>query len=157
MPKKALHFVILSITSCFGLGFLPFIPGTFGSLAGLFLYYLLRYNTGIHLLVTILILLLGFFLSGVSERILNKKDARCIVIDEVGGMLISFLFLPYDIKFLIIGFFLFRLFDCLKPYPVGRLERLKGGIGVMSDDIIAGIYANIVLQLVFRLASFKIS
>jgi len=150
-------FVVLAISSFFYVGFLPLIPGTFGSLAGLALFYLIKDNTPVYLLFTLILIILGFLVTGEAEKILNKKDARPIVIDEVSGMLLSLLFLPYDIKLVIIGFFLFRLLDTLKPYPAGPIQRLKGGIGVMSDDIVVGIYTNIILQVVFRFASFKIS
>lgn len=79
------------------------------------------------------------------------------MIDEVSGMLLSLIFLPYDIKLVIIAFILFRILDTLKPYPLGRLQNLAGSIGIMSDDIVAGLYTNIILQVVLRLVSFKAS
>ncbi|MCM8789576.1 MAG: phosphatidylglycerophosphatase A, partial [Candidatus Omnitrophica bacterium] len=84
----------------------------------------------------------------------EKKDAKNIVIDETSGMMLSLLFLPYQSKILILGFFIFRLLDTLKPYPAGRIQNIKGSIGVMGDDIVAAVYTNIILQAVTRLVSF---
>lgn len=79
------------------------------------------------------------------------------MIDEVSGMLLSLIFIPYDIKLVIMAFILFRILDTLKPYPLDRLQNLAGSIGIMSDDIVAGLYTNIILQVVLRLVSFKAS
>ena len=88
---------------------------------------------------------------------MQKKDPSCVVIDEVCGMLLSLIFLPYNIKLVIIAFLIFRILDTLKPFPVGRLERMKGGPGIMLDDIAAGIYTNIILQVVVIGTSFRAS
>jgi phosphatidylglycerophosphatase A len=145
------------IASFFFVGYLPLIPGTFGSAAGLVIYYLLRHRLTDIFFVTVLVTIIGFWVSSEAEKVFGKKDDRRIVIDEVSGMLISLLFLPYDIRFIVCGFLLFRIMDTLKPYPACALQRLKGGAGVMLDDVVAGIYTNIVLQLVLRLAAFKTS
>jgi phosphatidylglycerophosphatase A len=148
--------IIMALSTFFYLGYLP-VSGTVASLAGIFLFYLIKGNAPLHLGLTLLLILLGLLLAGPAEKIAGKKDAGCIVIDEVSGMLLALLFLPYDIRLLISGFILFRILDTLKPYPADRLQDLEGGIGIMSDDIVAGVYTNIILQLVFRLASFRIS
>ena len=96
------------------------------------------------------LLALGFLFSGKAEKIFNKKDCRYIVIDEVAGIFISLLFVPYSLKVALIGFFLFRIFDALKPFPAAKLQDLTGSAGIMLDDVIAGIYTNIVLQVVLR-------
>jgi phosphatidylglycerophosphatase A len=151
------HKIILFLSSFFYVGYLPFIPGTFGSLAGLLLFYFIKDNILIYAGGTLICVSIGLFVSGEAERILNKKDAKIIVIDEVSGMLMSLIFLPYDIKLVIIAFFLFRILDIFKPYPAGRLQQLGGGLGVMSDDMVAGIYTNIIIQIALRLTAFKIS
>ncbi len=87
----------------------------------------------------------GVYAAGKAEDVLGR-DAKPIVIDEFAGYLISVLFLPLHIGWLIAGFVLFRLFDILKPPPVSSFERLKGGLGVMMDDIAAGIISNLILQ-----------
>jgi len=135
----------------FGLGYFPLIPGTAASLVGIILYFLLKDNPLIYILTLAVLLILGFLTSGRLEAMLGKKDPSCVVIDEVCGMLLALLFLPYNIKLVIIGFFIFRLLDMLKPFPVGRLERLKGSWGIMLDDLVAGIYTNFVLQVVVML------
>ncbi len=133
------------------------MPGTFASIFGIGLFYLIKDNQFIYILVTLALLILGFLVAAKAEEIFARKDAKCIVIDEVVGMLLSLAFIPYDIKLVIIAFILFRILDTLKPYPAGPLENLKGSPGVMADDIVAGLYTNIILQVVLRLASFKTS
>ena len=145
------------ISTFFYVGYLPFIPGTFGSLAGVFLIYFIQNNTFLYLLVTLVLLIMGFCTAGKAAELFKRPDPKYVVIDEVAGMLVSFLFLPYDLKLLIIGFFIFRVLDTLKPFPASRLERLHGSAGIMSDDLAAGIYTNIILQVVWRLVSFTVS
>ncbi len=149
--------VIKIISTFYYVGYLPLIPGTFGSLAAVGLYYLIKDSPLIYFTVTSAIIVLGFLVCSRAEEVFNKKDSRYIVIDEVAGMLIALSFLPYDIRLVIIGFLIFRLLDTFKPYPACALESLKGGAGVMADDIVAGLYTNIILQIVLRFASFKAS
>lgn len=143
-------------TFCY-IGYLPLAPGTFGSMAGLGLFYILRNSHLLHMLSVIFILVLGFAVSGKAEEIFRAKDARCIVIDEVGGMLVSLAFLPYDIRLVIAAFVVFRILDITKLYPAPVLEKLKGSIGIMGDDLAAGVYTNIILQVFWRLAIFRVS
>lgn len=145
--------IVKTIATFFSVGYLPLIPGTFGSLAGLILYYLVRDNQAVFILLTLLIIALGFAVSGRAERLIGRKDPSCIVIDEVGGMLLSLWFVPYSVMNVWMTFFAFRLLDTFKPFPAGRLQSLKGSLGIMADDLIAAIYANIVIQLALRLAA----
>lgn len=149
--------IIKTLSTFFYIGYLPLIPGTFGSLVGVLIFYLIKDNVLMYRLATLLLIVIGFLVTGEAEKIMEQKDAKYIVIDEVSGMLLSLMFIPYDIKLVIIAFFLFRLLDTLKPYPAGVLQDLKGSRGVMGDDIIAGLYTNIILQVVLRLASFRTS
>lgn len=143
------------ISTFFGVGYLPFIPGTFGSLAGLFIFYFVRNNPFVYALSVFILMVAGLTSSAAAERVFKKKDASCIVIDEVCGMLLSLAFLPYyNLRVIFAGFIVFRILDSLKPYPAGRLQGLEGGLGVMADDIIAALYTNIILQAALRLASF---
>jgi len=103
------------------------------------------------------VVFLGFLVSGKAEKLFQRKDPPFVVIDEVSGMLLSLLFIPFDSRFAILAFILFRLFDAFKPYPIDKLQNLKGSLGIMCDDLVAGLYTNIVLQIVFRLVSFKAS
>lgn len=138
----------------FGIGYLPLIPGTFGTLAGLAIVYLLQANQVLHVIITVIFISLGFLCSGVAEAALGKKDCRYIVIDEVSGIFVTLLLLPHDIKILAIGFLLFRILDTLKPFPAGPIQRVKGAGGIMGDDLIAGFYANAILQVALRITSF---
>jgi phosphatidylglycerophosphatase A len=92
---------------------------------------------------------LGFIASGRVEKIMGEKDPGEIIIDEFSGMLISLYRIPPSMGYVVTGFLLFRFFDIVKPKPIRNLEKLKGGIGIMSDDIIAGVYTNIILQFVY--------
>src|SRR3989338_2742352 len=152
-----LNFIIKTLSTFFYVGYLPFMPGIFASIAAVFLFYFVKDNNFLYILLTLTLIALGFLLAGRAEKIFNKKDAGCIVIDEVSGMLLSLIFIPYDIKLVIMAFILFRILDTLKPYPLDRLQNLTGSVGIMSDDIVAGLYTNIILQVVLRLVSFKAS
>ena len=131
-------------------GYFPIAPGTVGSAAGL-VFYVLVWWAQSPLFEAGLILLLfavGVWAGTTSERYFGGIDPGPIVLDEVVGMLITLAFIPVGIAGALIGFFLFRVFDVLKPFPAGRFEKLHGGLGVMADDAMAAIYANIVLRLV---------
>jgi phosphatidylglycerophosphatase A len=140
--------IIRLLATFFGTGNIPFIHGTWGSLAGLLVYILfLRQNIILHLLILAMIIAFGFAVSSRAEEIFQKKDASQIVIDEVAGMLLTLLFVPAKTIYIIFGFFLFRLFDTLKVAPTDSLENLPGSAGVMTDDLVAAIYANLCLQI----------
>ncbi len=149
--------IIKTVSTFFYLGYLPLIPGTFASIAGIFLFFLIKDSIFIYILSTLLFIVLGLLVTGRAEKIFNQKDARYIVIDEVAGMFLALVFIPYDIRSVTIAFILFRILDALKPYPADKLQNLEGSIGIMSDDIVAGLYTNIILQAVLRVASFKAS
>jgi len=126
------------------------VPGTFGSIAGVGVYFLVKDNLCWFIAAICLFLFLGFWLSGYTEKIYGRKDPQFVVIDEVAGMLLSLLFVPFSIGAVIIGFVLFRILDTLKPYPAGKLQQMHGGVGIMTDDIVGAVYANLILQVVFR-------
>lgn len=155
MSKKI---IIKALSSFFYVGHLPLIPGTFASIVGAYLFYLVKDSAGLYLSISAALLILGFWVSAKAEEVFAIKDPKYVVIDEVSGIFLSLLFMPYyDLKVIFCAFLLFRILDTLKPYPVWAMQRLKGSAGIMLDDIIAGIYANIVLQVVLRLASFRAS
>lgn len=135
-------------------GYFPFAPGTVGSAAGL-LFYALVWWTGSPTLEVGMIL--GLFAVGVwagttAERYFGGVDPGPIVMDEVVGMLITLAFIPnLGWSGILAGFFLFRVFDVIKPYPAGRFEEMHGGLGVMADDAMAAVYANICLRLLIWL------
>ncbi|MCU0642924.1 MAG: phosphatidylglycerophosphatase A [bacterium] len=143
------------ISTIFGVGYFPLMPGTMGSLAALIVYWISPEITAIQLALIILgISVLGVYTATITEHEMKNKlgqekgiDPGIIVIDEVVGMLIALLFVPKTTFFLIAAFILFRIFDISKPYPVRNMERFPGGWGIVLDDVIAGIYANIAIQL----------
>ena len=131
-------------------GYFPVAPGTVGSAAGLVVYLLVWWTQSPVVEVALIALLFaaGIWAGTTSERYFGGIDPGPIVLDEVVGMLITLAFIPVGLSGALIGFVLFRLFDVVKPFPAGRLERLHGGLGVMADDAMAAIYANIALRLV---------
>ena len=130
-------------------GFVQIVPATVGSFVGLLLYLPVG-NSPVLVRLGLMGALfgLGIWASGRAEEILKTKDARPIVIDEIVGMWIALFLLPYRISYLLAAFLLFRLFDILKPFPARKAERLRGGLGVMADDVIAGLYTNALLYVV---------
>lgn len=138
------------VTSFFYLGHSPFMPGTMGSLGGLIVYFLVRNNDILYAFSILFLFTLGVLFAGESEKVYKRKDPSMIVIDEACGMLLALFLVPFNLYSVILGFFLFRIFDILKPPPARRLEKLTGSLGIMFDDIIAALYTNIILQIVFR-------
>jgi phosphatidylglycerophosphatase A len=129
------------------IGYLPVAPGTFGTLAALLFFALLKPTIPVHVLLIILVTALGIIASSRAEKILNEKDSSHIVIDEFAGYALALLFLPHTLFYLVLSFLLFRLFDILKPPPLRRIERtFPGGYGVMADDLVAGVYSNVVMH-----------
>jgi len=146
------NFLVQAISTVFFIGRLPLIPGTFGSLAAVGLFYSLKgVSAPAYFLFILGVMILGLVTSGRMEKLLHKKDPGCIVIDEVAGMLIALSFMPHDFKIVLLAFIFFRILDMLKPYPAVCLQNRHGAVGVMGDDIVAGIYTNLVLMLVLKL------
>jgi phosphatidylglycerophosphatase A len=126
---------------------MPFAPGTFGTLCALLLVALLDLSAPTYLAVTVIFVLVGTAAAGEAERAIGRKDPECVVVDEVAGFFFAAAFLPQTPAYLFSAFILFRFFDILKPTPIKRLQGLKGGLGIMADDVAAGVLANVVLQL----------
>ena len=142
----------LALATSLGVGYAPFAPGTFGSAAGLVLWALVPWTPAPSLVLTLVVFVVGVWAAGAVERHSGKTDPGIVVIDEVLGMLVTLLFQPVSWPVAVVGFLLFRVFDVLKPYPANKLEHLHGGLGIMADDAMAGVYANIVLRLVVLVA-----
>lgn len=139
------------VSSALGAGFFPVAQGTAGTLAGIpFVILLAELDPFAGSALLFLFFILGLWSSHVTCTVLEKKDPAEIVIDEVLGILITFFLVPLSWIHLCLGFVLFRVFDILKPYPIRRLESLEGGFGIMADDLLAGIYANLALRLVIQ-------
>ena len=132
------------------LGHVRFAPGTVGSAAGLLLLAAARamgMSTPTETGVTVVLIGVGVWAGTVAERHFRRHDPGPVVIDEVVGMLVTFALIPLTPGTALLGFFLFRLADVVKPYPAARLEALPGGWGIVMDDVVAGFYANVVLRL----------
>jgi len=134
-------------------GFFPVAPGTAGSAAALLLFLAVRWtgSLGVELAVVAAVSLAGVWAATETERALRKQDPGAVVIDEVAGMLVTLLFLPATWPVMAAGFLAFRLFDIVKPWPCNALDRIHGGVGIMADDLAAGVYANLTLHLVLWL------
>ena len=133
-------------------GLFPFAPGTIGSVAWLLVYAVTaRAGGGVAAeVVTILVLFAGGVWAGtIAERHFGSEDPGPVIIDEVAGMLITLALVPVSVAGAVVGFLLFRAFDILKPFPAARLERLPRGWGVMSDDAMAAVYANLGLRVLW--------
>ncbi len=142
--KNPVHFCALG----FGSGLIPLMPGTFGSLAAIPLILLLApAGNVIFITATILSSIAGVYFCGKTATDMGVHDHGSIVWDEVAGMLLTFLFVPLSMSTLIAGFVLFRIFDILKPWPIGPVDKtVHGGLGIMLDDILAGIMACVCLH-----------
>ena len=163
------------------MGYLPLAPGTWGSLVGIAVYAAVRgvlltlffdlasptVNTfdqiyyavvAFELLAILIIAGVGVWAASQTERLSGKKDPGKVVIDEVAGQYIALLPIPLSIETAwwsaILAFFLFRIFDIVKPYPARRLESLHGGLGIVADDLIAGVYAAVVVAIVVSVRWF---
>lgn len=146
--KTFLRFLSKIIATVFFIGYIPFAPGTFGSLAALAFVWILKPDATILLLILIATFISGVLSSHAVEKDTGIKDGKYIVVDEFAGYLASVIFLPLTAGYLIAAFFLFRFFDILKPPPIRNVEKmLHGGPGIMLDDLLAGIFTNILLQI----------
>lgn len=172
-PNGVLDYFSLAITT-FGVGYLPIAPGTWGSLVAVGFYAVLastftafRYTANpespesvvavIHAIILVAFLifsLLGIWAADRAIGLLGNSDPSQAVVDEVIGQLIVFLFIPFTSSWLLIaaGFFIFRLFDIWKPYPIDDLQNLPGGLGICADDILAGIYAGVCVAIIYAIS-----
>lgn len=150
--SRAERIVIFLATGCYA-GKLPVAPGTFGSLAALPLCWLLaQLGWPAALGATVLVIAAAVWVAGAAERLLQRKDPGSIVIDEIAGMLVTFSGLPFTAFSAAAGFVLFRILDIAKPFPIGWVEkRLSGGVGIVMDDLVAGVIANLGCRLLLAL------
>jgi phosphatidylglycerophosphatase A len=141
------------IATCAHVGYAPVAPGTFGSAVGLVVYYLVRRQASIavELGAIALILVVGLWSATEAEHHFGGIDPGPVVIDEVIGMLITLALHPVNVAGAIVGFFVFRVLDVVKPWPARRLELLPGGFGVVLDDVMAGVYGNLLMWGLVRL------
>ena len=143
-----LNFFEKLIGSGFYTGYIPFTSGTWGSLAALIIYLIPGFEKPVIIIPAIVLFtILGIFTGNKFDVIYGKDPAECTV-DEVVGMWISLLFLPKTFLVVTAAFISWRAFDIIKPAPARQLESLKGGIGIMMDDIVAGLYSLLLLHLI---------
>lgn len=142
---------VIFLATGFFAGAIPFAPGTFGSIIGLpAAYFLSRLHLRLSMSIILLFIFFAIGIASAAEKIFNRKDPGKIVIDEIAGLMVTFVGLPFNLKTAIAGFIIFRVFDIFKPFPIRALERrVGGGAGVVLDDVLAGIYANLILRLAF--------
>lgn len=176
LRKSAKDYFALAITT-FGVGYLPFAPGTIGALVGVAIYvFFARIESvatselllqgwtqaqisawfhSFNLFLLLLFCLLGIWAANRATVYFQNKDPQQAVVDEVIGQLLTFLFIPFTTSWQLIlaGFLCFRLFDIWKPYPINSLQNLPAGIGVCADDILAGVYAGLCLSLIYAISS----
>lgn len=143
--------LIMALATGLYVGKIGKAPGTWGSLAAFLPWFFIKdLPLPTYLLVLMVVFIVGFFVSGSAEKILDSPDAGCIVIDEILGMLITLIAAPQHPAAWILGFVLFRIFDIFKPFPVSWFDQqIHGGFGIMMDDIIAGLYALLSLHLIW--------
>lgn len=149
--KNPIHFLSLG----FGSGLSPFAPGTLGTLAAIPLYFLIQpLSLPFYLLITFIALIAGFYLCEQTAKALGVHDHGGIVWDEIVGYFITMIAVPLDWKWILIGFVLFRFFDIVKPWPIKWIDsKVSGGLGIMLDDVLAGIFALFGLHLVITVYS----
>lgn len=148
-----MHRLGLLIATCGYLGYVPYAPGTFGSAAGLLIFFALRDvgSTEVEIAAILVLFIVGVWSGTIAEHHFGRIDPRPVVLDEVVGMLITLVLLPVNVFGAILGFVVFRALDVVKPWPAARLEALPGGLGVMADDGMAAVYSNLVMQGLTRL------
>ena len=142
--------IVFIATGCYS-GMIPKAPGTWGSAFALLPWYFCRnLSLSSYLVLLVILLVIGVLTAGSSEKILDRPDPGCIVIDEILGMFITLALAPEHPAAWVTGFLLFRVFDIAKPFPVSWFDtHMHGGLGIMLDDIIAGIYAFITLHIIW--------
>ncbi len=132
-------------------GFVPWAPGTLGSFLGLLLLWPLGAGMA-QVLATLFLIGAGILIAGRAARVMGAEDPSAIVIDEIAGIATATVLLPSRLLEWAVAFALFRLFDVTKPFPSRRVERLPGGFGIVADDVIAGLYANLLVRLWLHLS-----
>ena len=153
--SKRIDFVALAIATC-GVGYLPLAPGTFGSLVGVGIFWLLvRVNPLVIVVAILAVTFAGIWAGSRVEQVSGRKDPGKVVVDEVAGQMIALfpltLFARWSTGAVILSFILFRFFDIVKPYPANRLQDMDGGMGIMFDDLVAGVYGAIVVSIILRI------
>ena len=140
---------VVFLATGFYIGNIPFAPGTFGSILGLALCFVLAgLKLPLAIIFTVLFIIVAVWIANGAEKVLKKNDPGCIVIDEIAGMAVTLVGLPFNLTTALIGFMIFRILDISKPFPIRSLDkRVSGGVGIVLDDVVAGIFANLLLRI----------
>jgi phosphatidylglycerophosphatase A len=148
--EKAVMFIA---TGCF-IGKIPFAPGTFGSLLGILPYFFLsKTSVPVSIICIIIFIIFSIWIANDAEKILKRKDPGSIVIDEIAGMAVTLIGLPFNVFYVVSGFIIFRVLDIIKPFPIRYIEkRISGGAGIVLDDIAAGMIANVILRMILMVS-----
>jgi phosphatidylglycerophosphatase A len=140
------------VATAFGAGRFPIAPGTVGSAVGVLIYLLIwNWSPAAQLAVVGATSMVGVWASSLAERHFGRTDPGQVVIDEVAGQLVTLVLTGVSLPGVVAGFFLFRILDIFKPWPARRFEDLHGGLGIMADDLMVGLYGNLMLQAAVRL------
>ncbi|MEE9327538.1 MAG: phosphatidylglycerophosphatase A [Cocleimonas sp.] len=155
LNRKVLTNPVHFLAFGFGSGLAPFAPGTFGTLAAIPLYLLMTsWSLTLYLVIVAIVSIVGIWICGKSSEMLGVHDHSGIVWDEFAGYFVTMIAAPAGWIWIVVGFLLFRLFDIWKPWPISVLDKqVHGGFGIMVDDILAGIFAFIGLQLIYFLST----
>jgi len=145
-----MSFLLEFIATGLLIGKLPFAPGTLGTLLGIPIVLLLYIDTNLYLWGTALLFFTGWLASEHMVRLLKDEDPEEVVIDEIVGYMLAFLLVEPSLKALILGFVIFRIIDIFKPFPVNLFENFPGGLGVMADDVVAGVLTSIILYMLLQ-------
>lgn len=150
IPKKFLKNPIHFLALGFGSGLAPIMPGTIGTLVAVPLYMLMHYlPLKYYLIVVAIMLVVGFWITDKTANDLQIKDPGCVVWDEIVGYLITMILVPFNWQMMALGFIFFRIFDIWKPWPISWVnDNMRSGIGIMLDDVVAAVYAIILLHFV---------
>lgn len=144
--------LVKMLATFFYIGKFPVAPGSVASFVALLLCVIVYRFPVIYILLFLVVLAVGWQVSGRYEELVKGKDPTEVVIDEVAGIFIALFLLPLTIPVLVVAFFLFRAFDMFKIFPADILEKKRGSTGIMADDLVAGLYTNIVMQIAIRWA-----
>lgn len=142
---------VLFLATGGGMGNIPFAPGTIGSLWALPFSFLISKTTfSVTIFCIAVFIAFAIWIADEAEKIIQKKDPGTIVVDEISGLMVTFIGLPFNIPTVVTGFVVFRLLDILKPFPIRFIEKKNsGGLGIVLDDLVAGLCSNLFLRAVF--------
>jgi phosphatidylglycerophosphatase A len=150
--NKIINKIAIFIATGFYSGYSPLAPGTMGTIVAIPLYFIISFFNSIiyYSIITLGIFILGTIVSSKAIKIYRQEDPSPVVLDEIVGFLVALFLIEITWWRLLAAFFIFRFFDITKPFPVGAVESIGKGFGIMADDLIAGIYTNLIMHLAIK-------